>query len=103
MREHVEVKAAQGGAVGIKDMLFGDLRRLSVRGPGAPVVEPDSFLVSLYLHRDECQAVAEALLPESMVAIRRDDLAGILDAAVNQRPPFPPYVERLTARVKGAT
>lgn len=52
---HTKIDLAQGGAIGVKDMLIDGVKRLAVRTPdGGP-------LGSAYLHFDECVQVAHAL------------------------------------------
>ena len=85
MKKHVLVPTRTGqegatvesveGAVGIKDMLFDDVRRLTVSGMGGLVEGfPNQALASVYLHREHAIEVAEALLLETMVTVDRKDL-----------------------------
>lgn len=56
-RTHTTVNARQGGAVGIKDMLFDGFRRLAVRTAESGA----EGLGCVYLSRDEATKVAKAL------------------------------------------
>lgn len=59
------ISAEMGGHVGVKDMLFAGVRRLTVRTPGTDGAEG---IGSCYLTAEDCRAVATALSAQSLEA-----------------------------------
>jgi hypothetical protein len=59
---HTKIDLAQGGAIGVKDMLFDGVKRLAVRTPGG------GPLGSAYLRFDECVKLAQALFANRVPA-----------------------------------
>lgn len=59
---HKSLAARQGGNVGVKDMLFDNVRRLAVRTQGTEGAEG---IGSVYLTVDECRDIAVALTEPS--------------------------------------